>query len=1188
MESWRERADAALEAENFEEALAAFERALAEDSDDVDALFGKALSLTQLDRQADALALLRPLTQSPETAPRAWGLVVGIHHSAQNVEEEIRALQEARHAVVDPDDFAGIGDAYDNLGLWADAVQAFDKAVEGYDAADDAQGAAAATFSKAFSLTNAGLNREAIEALQSRPPADDLIAHWQILLARSFNDLGEPDRALEALEGGPDSYPEELGASNILQRAIAFNSLGRFDDALASLAQAEGMPAPEKLAHSLSLQRALALNATGRYPEALAVLDEPPEQVPAELRWEWRVFTAGALNELGRFGEAIAATEGEPWPEEGEVRGWLLLARAASLNGSGEYQDALAAAEEAETFLAPEARQGAALAKATAYNGLGRPEEVLEVLAEPLPRIGPDHGLMWFIRSIALNRLGRHEEALAAVEVAAGLLPPQLHEGVLLQRVWALVGLQRPADALTALPDPLPRDLPQQGALWLLQGRAFNQMERNEDALSSLGVAATLMGPTVGLLTERAVALAQTGKSEEALKDLQDAAQLDPSIDENVAFLHLRLNLLLRARLDAEAEGVLAKLAELDSESRPLWVALRASNLLTRNEIRPALTFAADVAKEAQETAPANALAWIGVALAQMTLGDAAAADTALASAANLDSEVLTNRLFRLVAAMAAVRSGESSAVGLTADEVIDTFLEFESAATGSFGAILAGLRGLALVKADRKEDALQAFAESLERVEPDPVGVSTSVLVWTQRGTLALNDRRLEEADDAFDHAIEASVLMPEDHPGRIAALLGDATRHLVRQAAAGEKSDAAGARTEGERALARSAEAARVAETLPIKDLYSVARLLQATALGSLERPEEGLAVLRRAQEGDPHNVDVLLLVGATCLNLEDYEDARSAFVRAAEVAVAIDDRCGAALGEGDAETALGSYEFALRAYRRAVDLRPEWPGVWRCMGALYEDMERHEAACFAYRRAWQLTRGSSGSVEAAIGLSAALIGAGRHGEALTFIQQSASAGRAAPDPRLAFNRGVALLKKGDEPAAARAFEEAARAGLEAAEEPAKALRRGKAGDRSWVEFWFGSEQSGWRKALGSLLVALLFGLLVILFVEPGSLPGMDWLRVSGDWPRALAPLVVVGLLLILPSLERFSFGQLAVETSPWKPEAADIPLPSVDDLVRLVRTIAVSKLTVTPGAVANSPGGELPPPPLPLPNM
>ncbi|GAA5334278.1 tetratricopeptide repeat protein [Thermus hydrothermalis] len=240
-----------------------------------------------------------------------------------------------------------------------------------------------------------------------------------LLLAEVHSLYGEEglERAHRALE---EAY--ELGGLEFspLYRALLAELL-----ALEGRSEREVLPLflptedPRALYH-----QAQALFYLGRFEEVLGTLKEG---LPAFLAWRAEALKGRALERLGRHREAAMAYERGAELALGLERYWLLLDAAAMWVEAGEGERALLALGEAEGEVGEmEGAEDAATRHyllARAHLLLENPNRALEEVQEALRKEEESghkaYGTPLLMGQI-LQRLGRHEEAMAAFREALG------------------------------------------------------------------------------------------------------------------------------------------------------------------------------------------------------------------------------------------------------------------------------------------------------------------------------------------------------------------------------------------------------------------------------------------------------------------------------------------------------------------------------------------------------------------------------------------------------------------------------------------------------------------------------------------------------------------------------------------------------------------------------------------------
>lgn len=161
-----------------------------------------------------------------------------------------------------------------------------------------------------------------------------------------------------------------------------------------------------------------------------------------------RVELPGAFDdehiELLPDGAAPAEVDRLDGVESVEARDYLQLGEL--LRARGHVEASVVEYRRAEALIGPQ-NPVVQNALGRALTDLDRPTDALEALAE-LDRWYPDYYLTHLNRAMALNRLGRHDEALVALDLAAGINPfdPAVHDAL----ADAYEALGRTDDAVAA------------------------------------------------------------------------------------------------------------------------------------------------------------------------------------------------------------------------------------------------------------------------------------------------------------------------------------------------------------------------------------------------------------------------------------------------------------------------------------------------------------------------------------------------------------------------------------------------------------------------------------------------------------------------------------------------------------------------------------------------------------------
>lgn len=196
--------------------------------------------------------------------------------------------------------------------------------------------------------------------------------------------------------------------------------------------------------------------------------------------------------------------------EKGDVAGLLQF----TFSWEPDLDDGTKRLETIDTVLRlqPELSLGW-FAKAIALNDLGRREEALEAYEGAL-RLEPDWPELWVSKGMILNELTRHTEALDAFEEALRLAP-DLPEGWLGKGV-SLAALHRSPEAITAYEQAIELRFDYPSA-WHNKAKELQDLGRSEEAMQHYDIALVLK-PDYGLAHHnKGNLLGEVGRHQEAL-----------------------------------------------------------------------------------------------------------------------------------------------------------------------------------------------------------------------------------------------------------------------------------------------------------------------------------------------------------------------------------------------------------------------------------------------------------------------------------------------------------------------------------------------------------------------------------------------------------------------------------------------------------------------------------------------
>lgn len=150
-------------------------------------------------------------------------------------------------------------------------------------------------------------------------------------------------------------------------------------------------------------------------------------------------------------------------------------------------------------------------------------QEAAKYLGRAL-ELDPSSPECWYYRGVALQRLDRHEQALASFDKALSLHPAFFqarHDAGL-----SLSALQRFEEAVTSFDKAIALD-PLSWTAYYNRGIALGHLKRYEEEIASYDKALSLNADGAQILGNRGVALGQIGKHEEAIACFKRSLELD-------------------------------------------------------------------------------------------------------------------------------------------------------------------------------------------------------------------------------------------------------------------------------------------------------------------------------------------------------------------------------------------------------------------------------------------------------------------------------------------------------------------------------------------------------------------------------------------------------------------------------------------------------------------------------------
>jgi tetratricopeptide (TPR) repeat protein len=406
-EVFRVRAMVIADAQGPEAALAVLLEASQLHPDDVDARTDRGVLLDKLGRHEEALAAFEEALALDGRRAFNWRNKAFVLRSLKRYDQALEAIDEAIRCRDDvPKYHSWRGTLLHNdLGRYEDALAAIEKALQ-----LDPGGAMDWT-NKAVVLRSLKRYDEALEAMDEAVRLDGGDAgryDWRGTLLH--NEMRRNEEALAAFEKALQLDPRQ--AVTWHNKAIVLRGLRSYDQALEAIDEAIRLEERNPL--HLTLRGELLTEHFARYEEARADFARALELKPGLLQAQRHLGIA--LKQLGKYGEAVSAFDSALAIDGRDA--YALYMRGSCLYMLDDHE---AAAESVVRSLAldPGFKPTHCLHGAVLM-ALGRPNEALEAY-QRADALGPGDPLLHDSRGQALAALGRHEEALADFDAALRL-----------------------------------------------------------------------------------------------------------------------------------------------------------------------------------------------------------------------------------------------------------------------------------------------------------------------------------------------------------------------------------------------------------------------------------------------------------------------------------------------------------------------------------------------------------------------------------------------------------------------------------------------------------------------------------------------------------------------------------------------------------------------------------------------
>lgn len=618
-------------------------------------LMDKGYSLTELGRYEEALqAYDAAVAKKPDYA---WALArKGRTLRLLNRLEDARACYE-RALQIQPDyawGWNGKGIILDRMGDTAGALAAFERACEynpkdvwhWYNRADMLQklgrdDEAAAVISRALELNPRHANSWAKlgqmqrlrgeyeaavvsyeTALEHQP--DYAWAHNGCGLA--LKALGRLSEAAEAFERAARHEPNVVW--HWYNHAETLVMLGKFNDALYPAQEATRVD-PQ---HSPSWGKlGQILRYLGQYAQALEAYQRA---VALDPQFDWAMNGMGlVLEQLDRLEDALACYEQAT--RINPSREWHWYNRGNALYLLNRFTEALHSFSKALEINPNHARSCALTASALRH--LGRLEEA-QVAGERAVALDPRYAWAWHEVGLIAEALGQIEKALQAYQAAAQLEPS--YPLYVYKQADMLHLLNRFDEALKLLERAL-RLNPRSPHAWAKKGQVLRRVERYSEALDAYQRALDLDAEYIWAWHGLGVTFSALGRREEAIQAFKQALAIDSS---DVWLWYHYADELLTCEYTQEAVDALQEALRVDAHHSESWSKL-AQALRMQGRFEDAL----GAYERALTLKPDFAWAWNGKGLTLRELGQLEEAKQAFTRAIVQDERVISYRINLIV-----------------------------------------------------------------------------------------------------------------------------------------------------------------------------------------------------------------------------------------------------------------------------------------------------------------------------------------------------------------------------------------------------------------------------------------------------------------------------------------------------------------------------------------------------------
>lgn len=741
--SWIEKGLQLYKNESYEEAAAAFDRAIELEPENLNAWLHKSVAMTTLGMKITGGGMNLGAEDREASRMAAFGEAMAANDRAVEIAPENATVWIYRAGNLDQ-----IGSFTINLSLLNESLKAYDRALElDPNNADAWNGKGVALVHLSQYLGDTSRYEEALRyydrALELDPQTEGVLQNKASILAA----LGRQNESAKA-------YAQVIEAANTsAEQASAWHSKGD------------------------------ALMSQGKYREAVDAYNRAVEIDPKD-RWTWMMM-AFATDQIGWYNRSLEAYNAVLALDADSSS--AMYGKADALYELRRFNESLQAFDAA-LMANPERSsswkgKGDALKAQNRTDGASSAYEMALNLSETAIRIDANSSDPWIEKGEALRGLGCFDEALLAYEKAIEL--PPVHFPVWQKKGDLLMDMGRYDEALTTYEKAIEMDLtfPR---LWYSKGLALWALDRNSEAeeafakANDLGYADTIIAQdnTADSWYRKSQELFNNVSLDESVQALDEALQMDPGnatlwqtkgsilalmdkkdkansafqradqilnqsikrCPEDVAALMSKARALQGMGKSDEAIKAVDRAIELDPESIEVRL-LKAETLILAGRYNESV----EVYDQTSEVMPANDTSMLAFILGSkgMSLYDAGRYEEAVIAydrAIEVSSDQSSDYLLALSnnKGLALLKLGKPQ-------EALDIFNKTAVMAPVHFGDEYA--KGLAFKALGRYDEAISAFNKSIERFPDNP-------LIWKDKGEALKALGRQAEADTAYAKA--------------------------------------------------------------------------------------------------------------------------------------------------------------------------------------------------------------------------------------------------------------------------------------------------------------------------------------------------------------------------------------------------------------------------------------------------